>query len=302
MKKLYFLLMFMIMVIPFSVFAEDDYDSCTSNLEGNLIMECVKTTLVPGETTSCSVKGNITKGATDGLNFTLSTSDDSNLVIGEEMTYDPFWTQSSMSRLIIVNNLEGKTKSGEFDIMKFFVTASKNMTTGATIKLNASNINVRDDGTCSKFINDISKEIRIASNVDTLQKIAISGAELSPAFDENTFKYSATVDAEKVLIEVTTKSQFAIVSGLPSDEVTLKYGANNFDINVTSEAGTKKTYSLVINRIDNRDNDNTLSSLKINDVEIKLDKTKFEYTYEVENNVTEAKVVATLSSKLATLE
>ncbi len=65
----------------------------------------------------------------------------------------------------------------------------------------------------------------------------------------------------------------------------LKYGGNNFSIQVTSESDDIKIYSLNIVRHDSRSKENYLTGFEFNNYDLKFDKDKTDYDITLENNV-----------------
>ncbi len=80
-----------------------------------------------------------------------------------------------------------------------------------------------------------------------LKSLNVSGYELSTPFQKDTLEYSVDVPStvNKVVIEASADSGYASVRG--TGEVEVEEGANTFDVVVTSETGTERTYKLTIN-------------------------------------------------------
>ena len=87
------------------------------------------------------------------------------------------------------------------------------------------------------------------SSVATLSNLGITPKEYDfTTFKSGTTSYNVNVpyEAEKIEIYAEATSSKATVTG--TGEKTLQLGENKFDVVVTAEDGTKKTYTLVINR------------------------------------------------------
>lgn len=80
------------------------------------------------------------------------------------------------------------------------------------------------------------------SSDNDLKSLSIEGFELSPKFDKKTLEYTSLVNADttKIKINGEVNDKTAKVSGLGEFEV--KEGLNEFNIVVTAENGTTKTY------------------------------------------------------------
>lgn len=288
MKKIWSLLL--MLLLPFNVYA----------LEGGITLNCDKATVSPGDTITCVMKGFVSDDKISNVNFKIKTSNENALTLTEVKKDGgaDYWSGGNDNGHVVLYT--DNNKEGNFDIVTFTLKANENITNGSDVKINVYELSFSGTDYLPVSLTSVDKDIRIASTINNLSNLKLNGGELSPVFSENTNNYSATIDAEEISIEATVKDP---KSQLKGDVGTLKlnYGINNFSINVTSEAGVTKVYSVTINRPDNRDTDNTLKTLKINGIDIKLDKNKFEYSYDVENNITEATIVATLNSNLAIL-
>jgi len=137
---------------------------------------------------------------------------------------------------------------------------------------------------------DVSKTIRVKSSVNTLDSLSVTGATID--FDKNKTTYDVTVDASSTTISATKTDSYASVSGTGSK--TLKYGKNTFNVVVTAESGSKKTYTINVTRPDNRSTNNNLSSLKLSKGNISFNKNTTTYNVEVAKDVTSIKIDATL--------
>lgn len=84
------------------------------------------------------------------------------------------------------------------------------------------------------------------SSDNNLKSLSIDGIELAPKFDKNTTTYSMTVPNEtsKIKINAEKNNSKASISG--SGEKDLKEGTNKFEVVVTAENGSKKTYTINI--------------------------------------------------------
>ena len=102
-----------------------------------------------------------------------------------------------------------------------------------------------EDGSTKTYLVHLENEK--SSNAD-LSNLGVTGETLSPAFDKDTTSYTVTVpsDTDKATITATAADSRSTVTG--TGEQNLNYGSNNFDVVVTAEDGTKKTYTVNIER------------------------------------------------------
>lgn len=87
----------------------------------------------------------------------------------------------------------------------------------------------------------------VLSSDATLKRIILSAGTLSPEFDKNTFEYNVNIGSSTTEISISAQpsSKRATIDGEVTD-APLASGENRFDLLVTAEDGTTKTYSLII--------------------------------------------------------
>lgn len=285
MKKKYLLLL-MLVLIPCNVKA----------LSASVTLTCDSSTIKAGGTTTCYIKGNATDGSVSGVSITVKPGD-SNLSL-EKVSYANGWMGEGNSDND--GNIELYTsdyKTGTFDIATIVLKAASNVN-GVNSKIVLSPINLVDSSSYNEVsVADVSKDIRIPSNVNTLSSIVLSSGTLSPAFSADVTSYTAVVDDDSVSVSATTTDSKAKVAN--TGEVKLNYGVNLLSLNVTSESGNVKTYKVSITRPDNRDSDNTLSSLKVDDKKFTLSEGVTTYTLDASGSATKAVIEAKLNSDKA---
>lgn len=211
------------------------------------------------------------------------------------LTYVNFTPQSgftvytaSASGFAIGNN-SGKSGTYTAGTIKFKVNGA------ASFEL--SKIDISDTNFKSYSVGNKKASIRLASNDATLKALSLSNGSLSPAFKAGTTSYTASVDANSVTISATANSSGAKVSG--TGNKSLSYGKNTFKVNVTSEAGSTKTYTIEINRPDNRSTNNNLASLSVSSGNISFNKNTTSYNLNVAADVTSVKISASVEDSKA---
>lgn len=145
---------------------------------------------------------------------------------------------------------------------------------------------------------------KLLSSIATLNSITLDKGTLSPNFNKDVLSYNVIVDGgvETINISAVKTDTLSTVSGLGLK--TLNYGNNRFNIVVTAENKTQKTYVVNINRTDNRSTDSSLKSLiiasgKINPV---FKSSVREYTMTVKSDVKDLEVKAIATSSKATVK
>lgn len=224
---------------------------------------------------STSFSGNSSVYINNNIDVVLSINTNTPIVaIQGEITYDTskleLVGQTSLAPFDIkVNNtkIAGMDLTGNISItgsrQLIRLTFKAKALGSATISFSGSrqvgkdNVVVLTSG-CSKSINITNPP----SSNNNLSSLSVSGASIN--FDKNNTNYNVTVEANvtNVTISATAEDPGARVSGTGSK--TLNYGANTFNIVVTAPSGAEKTYTVTVNRKDNRSGNNNLSSLKVN--------------------------------------
>ena len=121
--------------------------------------------------------------------------------------------------------------------------------TGAKITISVKNI-AATDGSNDINVSTASYSKTVAapkSNDATLKSMTVSNATISPAFDTNTTKYTASVDfsVSKLNVTATATDSKAKVAISGND---LKVGSNTVKVTVTAENGSKKEYTITVTR------------------------------------------------------
>ena len=88
------------------------------------------------------------------------------------------------------------------------------------------------------------------SKNNNLKSLSVKGYNISPTFNKDVTKYNVEVDSntEQITINATKADSKASLSGTGTHEVS--EGENKFNITVTAENGSTKTYTLIVNVID----------------------------------------------------
>lgn len=96
---------------------------------------------------------------------------------------------------------------------------------------------------------EVAKPITYSTN-NNLSSLSVTGYEISPNFNKNTTSYTVKVPSniEEITIEATKEDSRAKISG--TGKLAVSEGENKFNVIVTSEKGTTKTYTINVNVID----------------------------------------------------
>lgn len=198
--------------------------------------------------------------------------------IGSKLVYDSTYLEFVSSTSLAPYTIQYIDKSKKLAGMGMGnnITSSTNLiklvfktkTIGNTaIKLNEAELS--DGRGASISTNNPSIAIAITpppSNNANLSNITLSNGALN--FNSATTSYNVAVasDVSSININATTEDSGARVTGTGTKN--LSYGKNSYNLVVTAASGATKTYTIVINREDNRSNINTLKSLNVTDYKL----------------------------------
>ena len=266
-KRIYVIITFIMMILPFYVSAEST---------GSVNISCSPSTIKSGETTSCTITG---KADSDVSSISMGIKLSENL---EAVEFKPnsTWLGDDISngKIDIYTNSGDPVKS-EFTIGTLKIKAKSGVIAKDESLTLTSNVFYHDRAEYK--IPDATTSIRIPSNNNSLSSIKVN--DDGKFFDEKETSFDLTIKSETANIVVTTKDSKAKVKG--DGQQKLNYGKNTLKIEVTAEDGSKKVYTLNINRPDSRSKENYLLDFGFLNHDIKFDKNKTEYELIVENNI-----------------
>ena len=139
----------------------------------------------------------------------------------------------------------------------------------------------------------LSKQVsvtRAKSSNNSLSDLKVDGTTVSGFSGSKTSYILSDNSGTSINISATASDSNASVSGTGSK--SLKYGKNTFTITVTAENGSKKTYSITVNKPDPRSKNNYLKELKIDAGTIEFNKDTTNYLVKVEHNINEVNITA----------
>ena len=142
---------------------------------------------------------------------------------------------------------------------------------------------------------------RTESYNNNLEYLKVEGYAITPEFNKSTSVYELNVSAEvnKVNVLAKAEQETATVSG--TGIITLNSGKNVIPVTVTSEAGTTKTYTIIINKA--KSDNNYLESLLVSEGTLTptFNKETIEYSLEVEYEIDNIYVLAYAEDSTATI-
>ena len=177
------------------------------------------------------------------------------------------------------------------------VTANEVGTTEIVLKTDAATFDEEE------IIKTLTVKITVAapkSSDANLASITIDNKSITD-FNKNTTTYTlSNTDSSTITIDAKTVDSKAKISGAGTKK--LSYGLNKFDIVVTAENGTKKTYTIKITRNDLRSKNNSLETLTINNKVIKLNENTTSYELKVDNKTENLDIKAKAKDSKASIK
>ena len=139
----------------------------------------------------------------------------------------------------------------------------------------------------------------VDSKYALLSNKLLEGTEIA-GFESLTTAYEINTVSNKVALYATlTSNDAAYVSGYEPRTIDLDYGRNVALIKIVNNKGKERTYTFIINRIDDRDNSNLLSNLTVSKGKINFDSYVSSYDVSIPKNTKKVSVNATLANDKA---
>lgn len=251
---------------------------------GSVNISCDKTSLAPNETTSCKITGT---SATEVSAVSMKLS--ANISTISDIVADSSWQGDGSNGSIDLYT--DTNKKNTFNIATFKIKAPA--TSGITDTINIKHISFADANFNETSISNTSLKINVVSVTNTLDNVKIKYGDTTKELNLDNLKIKVPSKVNSIELIASSTDQKSSINGTGTK--TLKYGLNEFVISVTSEAKDTKKYTVIIEREECRE----LNSLKINDKKIDLKSGIYEYTLNLDSNVSNVKVEALLSSNEA---
>ena len=179
----------------------------------------------------------------------------------------------------------------------YTISGNKNIQTGVTTVIIES---TAGDGVTKKtYTITVTKE---QSTNNYLSTLTTNIGTITPDFIKtSTGPYTINVgdDVNSIILEGKAESSLATVTGLGVHQINR--GKNTINVSVTSEVGTVRTYTVIVNK--SLSNDSSLSFLGISDGELtpEFDKDTLSYTVDVDSDVEEITLLGIATNKYATV-
>lgn len=191
--------------------------------------------------------------------------DTSKLSLVSVTSLAPYQMQLEGSVLAGMDSTLSRTIKGYSNIMRFTFKAnaigSANISFNSVKYFDGNNTSISGGG-CSKQIQIVNPP----SSNNNLSSLTVSNGSIN--FNKNNTNYSVNVDSNVTSINISASAEDGGASISGTGAKGLNFGNNRFDIIVTAPSGAKKTYTINVNRKDNRSSNNRLASLSVNGAEL----------------------------------
>lgn len=205
----------------------------------------------------------------------------------------------------------GETEKNEIEISAITEDSKATITTGTGKKTinygqNKFSITVKaENGNTKTYTIIITKPDKRNTN-NYLKSLSITNAKIN--FNKGTLNYNVIVEnkIDKIDIKATAEDTKATITGTGTK--TLKEYLNTFNIVVTAENGTTRTYKINISRKDKDGNvgalstNNKLKTLEVKGYQIDFKEDILKYSLTVENTINKIDINATPSDSNSTIK
>lgn len=167
-----------------------------------------------------------------------------------------------------------------------------------------SSVNITDENGENVSINSLDSTIGYTGELVDEQYALLSNSLIADTkiggFDKLTTAYEISVASNKVAIYTTlTSSDASYVSGYEPRTIDLDYGRNVALIKIVNKNGRERTYTFIINRVDDRSNSNILNDITLSKGKIDFDPYTTNYTVKISKSTKLVSVNAELNSQTA---
>ena len=243
----------------------------TANAAGFSVNINCPSTSSAGAQISCNISATPSGVTLNGVNGTFN--------LGSGLTFKGFTASSGFSDYSGGSSsgfVLGKTSgfSSTTTLGTLNVAIPSDATSNQTYTVGLTNVAASDTEYNDYNANSVSATIRIKSNENRLSSLSISGGSIN--FNPDTTSYSTTINSQTATISAIKKDSSSSMTG-NLGTVSLNYGTNTFKINVTSETGVTRTYTINITRPDTRSKNNYLSSLAVSNTNISFNRNTLVY-------------------------
>lgn len=209
---------------------------------------------------SGSIKVTSTNTVVVGNKVTVTVTLSSSTSIGSwqmNLNYDKSYLKLTSSSAeaggtVMSNSSSGTTSKKYTFTFKTLKKGSTTVSVGSYLVYAYADMSEMNINVSSKNIKIITQEELEASysKDNNLRSLEIEGYEIAPVFSKDVTEYSVTVPEGTKEVNVLAKANDSKASVSGDGNIEVSEGANNVVITVRAENGSEKTYTLVVNVID----------------------------------------------------
>lgn len=228
-----------------------------------LIVALLSLIILPSIVSAASGKISVSGTTTSvvGNKVTVTVTLSSSTKIGSwqmQLNYDKKYLQLTSSSAeaggtVMASSSATGVKSKKYTFtFKTLKTGSTTVSVGSYLAYAFDDLSEMTLSAGSKKLNIITQEELEASysKDNNLKGLSVEGYEISPAFDKDTLSYTVNVPEGTTSITVNALENDSKASVSGDGAITVTEGINNVNIVVRAENGSEKTYSLIVNVID----------------------------------------------------
>lgn len=248
-KKIFIggLTIFCVFVLSLCLLLDKGSLAVEENITDSITISCPDTAKA-GDEIACSIDVEVNTIEANGVS--------SNYRVTEGLSFVSFDVNDTMVDLLSIEDPNGNPTT--FAIVASNITGRVNLGTlkykipedassNELYKIELINVTIGDGDKTDIILDNSFDEIRILSDINTLDEIQLSSGTLDKEFNKDIKEYNVIVDVDKVVIGAIKTDENSTLGG-DVGEVDLHYGTNTFNIIVTSETGIENTYKLNIFR------------------------------------------------------
>lgn len=300
MKKVFLFLI--LLIFPFTIIeAKETKKASKTNetkIEDKFIIECDAGKYYVGDQVICRTTIN-SSYSYNKMSFKLET--DSGLkVVDVRSNYEQRWSINIKDN-IVTSKTKEQLQNGlqEFGIILIDALQS------GELPIKVKNIVLENTKTKDTLkLADTETKLKIISSDNELKEILIDGIGIDDFTPDKT-TYNIDVKAEdKIKIEAFTKNEFATLDGVGEFEIDKKNSKTIIPIEVVSESGNSKIYTIIINNTDFKDDgiDKTIDSILLKNskgdvILYNYTPDVFEYYIDVDSELDEINISPTTENK-----
>lgn len=256
-----------------------------------LVIDCPKV-VSPGEEVKIKIQG-------DGINGFKAKYDVNSSFVYKNAYIDLPWKSyyNGGNGIAVGNVVDNKG----LDIGVSFMV-DINVLVNKSYSFKFTEIETSDNNNKVSIRNDLSCDIKVLSNINTLDSLSVEGVNLSPKFSKDVTSYRGVTNKDKIIIKASASDEGSVIEG-DIGEKKLNIGTNVFVVKVKSARGEYREYKLyIVREVLKKNDDVTLKSLTLSSGKLDFKKDTFWYSVDVSNEIDSIDIKAVPNDSKASVE